>query len=258
MRLGSSSLWSCWWRGWCRRYPLKIAEVFSFHNQRCRDGGRRFRAIAAPFDNYRNGQLWLFQRSDTQEPGVNAWVVLVQDNLIIFADNVPAIVFFHSVPRDDFAGFRIENGYYFLRRTSLAAGIDASRFDGGKHTARRATGTTSNESHDGTQLKRSLGRDHLIERLWRDVVLKLGFHQLAFQIADGRCRQGHLKGCHLSGIALSVSHQGQIVLGQLFACDNSRFARSQRFFDGVAAGIPDLRLLSAAQSLRRSVVRADT
>ena len=61
-------------------------------------------------------------------------MLVVHDRLFVFANNVPLVVLFDSMPGLWLSGFRIVNGNDLLRRTRLAARVNA----GGLHWTENA------------------------------------------------------------------------------------------------------------------------
>ena len=91
-----------------------------------------------------------------------------------------------------------------------------------KHAARSAARTARNETHDLAHSSSSRRRDDLIEHLRRQVEFDLRLHQLAFEVADRRRRERHLKRRHLARVTLAVSDQREVVSRYLLARDDRR------------------------------------
>src|SRR5690242_8208720 len=109
----------------------------------------------------------MFERRDTKKPRVDARVLLVEDYLVVLANDVAFIVALDLVFQLRRARFWIVNGNHLLRGTRLAARVNTGRTDRRKHTTRRAAWTTGNEPHNRSQPRRCCRTHHLVERLRR-------------------------------------------------------------------------------------------
>src|SRR4030095_6476219 len=185
-------------------------------------------------------------------------MLLVHDHFVVLTNNISPVVSLHFVPCFLFTSLWIVNRYNFLSSSRFAAGVDTRRLHRSKHAARRSTWATRHQAHDRTQVSGRLWRDYLIEHLGRQVVLDLGFHQLAFHVSN-RCRsQGHLKWRHLPRVTLPVADQRQVVTSHLFTGDDGRFTWREGFLYCISARIPNLGLSPATKCFPRSVVRANS
>ena len=167
---------------------------------------------------------------------------------------LPSIVLLNSMPGLWFTRLRIVQRHNFLGRSRLAASVDASCIDWSKDSSSRPSWTTRHKAHDRSHLSSSRSRQDLIKHLWRPVEFDLRLHQLAIHVSDRCRRQRHLKWSHLSCIALSITHQRQIVTSDTFACNDRCFSRCQCAFDCVSTRVPNLWLLPSTQSFGWSVV----
>src|SRR6185436_13403131 len=121
-------------------------------------------------------------------------MLLVDDRLFIFTNDVALVVLLYPVPRLWRARLRIVDRLSFLRGSGFAAGVDARCLNWSKDSARRPAWSSGYEAHDPAHGGGLLRLHHLLEHFRRPVKLDPGFHELPIRVRDGGRGQRHLKG----------------------------------------------------------------
>src|ERR1700682_247728 len=184
-------------------------------------------------------------------------MVIVQDRLFVFANDVSLVVFLDSMPCLWLSSFRVVNGNDLLRRTRLATGINTRSLYQAKDSAGGSARSAGDQTHDLPFSLRGSKRNDLLEYFRRPIEFYLQLHQLTFHVPNRRSCQSHLHWSHLSGITLAIAHQSQIETAYFLAGNDRRFTRRQSLLYCFTACVPKAWLLAAAAGFHRSVVGPD-